>query len=143
LVGVYLADLLYKDEVYAIVGVAMEVHKVLGCGFLEGIYQEALEIELSARQIPFTQQQELIVHYKAHLLKRTYIADFVVFDKIIVEIKSIGNLTSIEESQLLNYLKATGFELGLLINFGSEKLQWKRMINTKKKITELREIRSN
>jgi GxxExxY protein len=143
LVGVYLADLLYKDEVYAIVGVAMEVHKVLGCGFLEGIYQEALEIELSARQIPFNQQQELFVHYKAHLLKRTYIADFVVFDKIIVEIKSIGNLTSIEESQLLNYLKATGFELGLLINFGSEKLQWKRMINTKKKITELREIRSN
>ena len=138
-----MAELLYKDEVYAIVGAAMEVHNVLGCGFLEGIYQEALEIELSERQIPFVPQKELLVHYKSHLVKKTYIADFVIFNKIIVEIKSIGNLTSLEGSQLLNYLKATGFELGLLLNFGAEKLQQKRMINTKRNIRSLREISSN
>jgi GxxExxY protein len=138
-----MADLLYKEEVYAIIGAAMEVHRELGCGFLEGIYQEALEIELTEKQIPYVPQKELLVQYKSHLLKKIYIADFVVFDKIIVEIKSISNLTPLEESQLLNYLKATGFELGILINFGAEKLQWKRMINSKRKMYTLREIRSN
>jgi GxxExxY protein len=126
-----MADLLYKDEVYAIIGAAMEVYNQLGPGFLEAIYQEALEIELSDREIPYVTQPELIVHYKEHQLTKHYVADFLVFDKIIVEIKAQNQLTSHHESQILNQLKATDKQLGLLINFGSpSNLEWKRMIMT-------------
>ena len=134
-----MADLIYKDEVYAIVGAAIEVHRVLGRGFLEAVYQEALELEFMERSIPYRPQVELEVHYKNHHLRKFYIADFVGFEKIIVEIKAITQLTLLEESQLLNYLKATGFEVGVLINFGSEHLQWKRMVNTKKINNPIRE----
>ena len=132
-----MVGLLYKDEVYAIVGAAMEVHRVLGCGFLEPDYQEALEIEFSNLGISYQPQKELEIHYKDRLLKKTYLADFVVFDKIIVEIKALSRLSSLEEAQLLNYLKATGFEMGLLINFGAESLEWKRMVKTKKPLVKL------
>lgn len=124
-----LVDLLYKDEVYAIIGAAIEVHKQLGSGFLEAIYQEAMQIELESRSIPFKSQKELQVFYKGQLLKKEYLADFVCYEKIIVEIKALYHLTGLEESQLINYLKVSGLRLGLLINFGSiGKLEWKRLI---------------
>jgi GxxExxY protein len=128
-----MTDLLYKDEVYAIVGAAMEVYNMLGPGFLEPVYQEALGIEFTSRGIPFEPQKELHISYKDHRLEQKYKPDFVVYGKIIVEIKALDRLTSREEAQLLNYLKATGLEVGVLINFGSDgKLEWKRRVQTLK-----------
>jgi GxxExxY protein len=128
-----MTELLYKQEVYAIVGAAMEVYNVLGTGFLEAVYQEALEIEMLTRGIPFQPQQELQVVYKGRPLKRTYIADMIAYDAIIVELKAIERLTSREESQLLNYLKAAKMPVGVLLNFGmAHQLDWKRMAMTKR-----------
>jgi GxxExxY protein len=126
-----LSQMIFKEEVYQIIGSAIEVHNKLGCGFLEPVYQEAFNIELAERHIPARPQVELKIEYKGHKLEKSYIADYVIFEKIIVEIKAIENLTKREESQILNYLKATGFELGLLINFGAQSLQWKRMVHSK------------
>lgn len=124
-----MTDLLLKDEVYAIIGAAIEVHKEQGSGYAEDIYQESLEIELADRGIPFEPQKPLQVRYKTRTLKKKFVADFVCFNQMIVEIKAIDQLTAREESQVLNYLKATGLRVGLLINFGSEgKLEWKRYI---------------
>lgn len=126
-------ELLYKTEVYAIVGAAMEVYNVLGPGFLEAVYQEALELELVAREIPYASQHELQISYKGQRLRKTYIPDFVVFEQMIVEIKAIEGLSISEDAQLLNYLKATGSETGLLLNFcAPRKLEWKRMVYTTK-----------
>ena len=120
-------ELLYKDDVYAIIGAAIEVHRVLGSGFLEAVYQEALEIELASRHVPFDTQAPLSIIYKSHRLQKGYIADLCCYEKIIVELKALNQLSGKEEAQLLNYLKATGFRVGLLINFGSTgKLEWKR-----------------
>ena len=128
-----MAELLFKDEVYAIVGAAMEVYNQLGPGFGEAIYQEALEIESDSRKLPNDPQQEIYIDYKGTKLKQFFKPDFIYFDKIIAEIKAIDCLTSREESQLLNYLKATGMPVGLLINFGADKnLEWKRMVLTQK-----------
>jgi len=128
-----MVKLLYKDEVYALVGAAMEVYNVLGPGFLEPVYQEALGIEFTERRVPSEPQKELRISYKGSYLKKAYIADFVVFGKIIVEIKALSRLTSREEAQLLNYLKATGMQVGVLINFGSAGgLEWKRMVLTQR-----------
>jgi GxxExxY protein len=122
-----MSELLFKQECYRIVGAAMEVYNTLGCGFLEAVYQEALEIELAARDISFSAQQDLHILYKGRTLKKAYSADFLVFGQIIVEIKALNQLTTLEEAQLLNYLKATGSSLGILINFGHAKtLEWKR-----------------
>jgi GxxExxY protein len=127
-----MTDLLYKDEVYAIVGAAMDVYNDLGPGFLENVYQEAMEIEVDARRIPSKPIQEIHISYKGRRLKRFYIADLVCYDKIIVEIKAVDKLTLREEGQLLNYLKATGMKVGLLINFGHyPSLEWKRLVFTK------------
>jgi GxxExxY protein len=134
-------ELLYKDEVYAIVGAAMEVHNSLGCGFLEPVYQEALEREVQSRHIPFLSQEVLPIYYKGILMKKTYIADLIAYGKIIVEIKAEAELTSRDDAQLLNYLKATSMEVGVLINFGAERLQWKRMINTKKSLSPITDTR--
>ena len=125
---VQMTELLFKVEVYAIIGAAMEVHKILGCGFLEPVYQEALEIELRNRDIPFEAQKQLPIYYKDQQLEKTYVPDFISFGEIIIEIKALNHLSSTEESQLLNYIKAANFSLGLLINFGAESLQWKRMV---------------
>ncbi len=128
-----MAQLILKDEVYTIIGAAMDVYNELGSGFLEQVYQEAFEIELGLHKIPFESQKELAIYYKGHRLKRSYFADFVDYDKIVVEIKALDRLTSKESSQLLHYLKATGFEVGLLINFSSaNNLEWKRMVKTEK-----------
>ena len=122
-------ELIYKDEVYAIVGVAMEVHTILGPGFLEAVYQEALEIESRARKLHFESQKPLQIRYKEHVLQKEYIADLIYFDKIVVELKALDCLSGKEESQLLNYLTTTGMKVGVPINFGSHpKLEWKRMV---------------
>ncbi len=130
-----MAELLYKDEVYAIVGAAMEVHRILGCGFLEAVYQEAMGIELAERKIPFLPQVELPIHFKGRLLKKSYLVDFIAYENIIVELKAQDQLSSREEAQILNYLKASGKEVGILINFGDERLQWKRIVLSKKRET--------
>jgi GxxExxY protein len=122
-------ELLYRDEVYAIVGRAIEVHRELGCGFLEAVYQEAMEIELAAVGIAYERCKELRISYKGQLLQKSYVADLVCYDRIIVELKALDQLTGKEEAQLLNYLKATGLRVGLLLNFGSQgKLEWKRFV---------------
>lgn len=113
---------------FAIIGAAMEVHRQLGCGFLEAVYQEAMEMELTNRGIPFVRQAHLEVQYKGKPLKCSYCADFICFDVIIVEIKALAKLGGIEESQIINYLKVTGHVLGLLINFGARSLEFKRFI---------------
>ncbi len=124
-------DLLFKEEVFKIMGCAMKVQDELGNGFLEAVYQEALEIELKLMQIPFESQKRLRINYKGQLLQKEYIADLICFDKIILELKVEEKLTSIDEAQILNYLKVTGLSLGLIINFGSKKkLEWKRFANT-------------
>lgn len=124
-----MADLLYKEEVFAIIGAAMEVHRYLGRGFSESVQQEACAIELDERKIPFQQQVHLNVRYKDRQLTKFFIADFVCYGKIIVEIKSATQLTSADEAQLINYLRATGMKLGLLINFGSvSRLEWRRIV---------------
>ena len=124
-----MTELLYKDEVYAIIGAAMEVHSELGPGFLEAVYHEALEIELADRGVPFESKKQLRIWYKEKRLEKTYEPDFVCYEKIIVEIKALDQLTSREESILLNYLKTSRLRLGILINFGSHgKLEWKRFI---------------
>jgi GxxExxY protein len=124
-----MSELIYKDEVFAIVGAAIEVHRILGSGFLEGVYQEAMELESRAKEIPFQSQKILQIQYKQHILKKEYIADMVCFEKIIVELKALDKLTGREESQVINYLKATGYKVGVLINFGAQpKLEWKRFV---------------
>jgi len=114
-----MAELLFKGEVYAIIGAAMEVHREQGCGFTEPVYQECMEIELAERQVPAEAQKEMNISYKGRRLKKTYLADFVAFGKITVELKALDKLTSREESQVINYLKVSGFEVGVLINFGA------------------------
>jgi GxxExxY protein len=122
-------ELLLKDEVYAIVGAAIEVHRELGCGYLEAVYQEAMAIELVRALVPFEACKELLIIYKGQPLRKKYVADLVCYGQIIVELKALDHLTGKEESQLLNYLKTTGLRVGLLINFGSQgKLKWKRFI---------------
>jgi len=124
-------ELILKDKVYQIVGAAMEVSNQLGCGFLEAVYQEALEIELAERKIPHVLQKRLEIFYKGRRLNKEYIADFLCHDRIVVEIKAIKSITVIEEAQILNYLKATNLPLGLVVNFGAPQLEWKRYVNAK------------
>lgn len=116
-------------ETYAIIGCGMEVHGELGPGLLEGVYQEALCIEFDERSIPFQWEVELPLTYKGRALLKAYRADFVVYDKIIVETKALERLSGTEEAQIVNYLKATGLERGLLLNFGAPRLEYKRFIN--------------
>jgi len=120
--------LIYKDESYKIIGACIEVHSELGPGFLEPVYQEALEVELTNQKIPFQREAPLPIKYKDSVLNKSYIADFILYSKIILELKAFDALSTVHESQVLNYLKATGFRLGLLVNFGQPKLQHKRLV---------------
>lgn len=118
-----------RDErTYKIIGAALEVHKELGCGFLEAVYQEGLGMEFGIQGIPFKSQPAIQIVYKGKPLNKTYQPDFVCYDEVIVEIKAISNLSGIEEAQLINYLKATGLKVGLLINFGTNSLEYKRLV---------------
>ena len=115
-------------KTYAIIGAAMEVHKELGNGFLEAVYQEALEREFLEQEIPFKSQPTVQIAYKGRPLSKKYQPDFICFDEVLVEIKALSNLTGMEESQIINYLKATGLQVGLLLNFGSKSLEHKRFV---------------
>jgi GxxExxY protein len=116
---------------YAIIGAAMEVHGQLGVGFLEPVYQEALAIELGLRQIPDQREEELSIRYKGQLLRTCYRPDFICFEQIIVELKALTSLGGVEEAQLINYLKISKFQVGLLLNFGAKSLQYRRFANSK------------
>jgi len=116
------------EQTYAIIGAAMEVHKTLGCGFLEAVYQEALAIEFDIRKIPCRREVVLPVKYKSHVLNTAYKADFLCFNAVIVELKALNELSGIEKAQVINYLKASKMSRALLLNFGSLKLQYDRLI---------------
>ncbi len=116
------------QRTYKIIGCAMEVHKELGCGFLEAVYQAALGEEFVIQGIPYKSQPVVEIFYKGKPLNKVYQPDFVCYEEIIVEIKALSCLTGLEESQLINYLKATGLKVGLLINFGSRSLGHKRLV---------------
>ena len=118
-----------KDpQTYRIIGAAIEVHRQLGHGFLEAVYREGLAVELAERGIPFSQELDLPVYYKGKLLPCSYRADFICFGEVIVELKALGELSGTEEAQIINYLKASGLSRGLLLNFGTPRLQHKRFV---------------
>ncbi len=116
------------QRTYTVIGAAMEVHRQLGCGFLENVYQAALGIELAERGIPFKCQTALPVFYKGRRLECDYKADFVCYESVIVELKAVSAVAPVHEAQVIHYLKATGMEVGLLINFGASSLQYKRLV---------------
>ena len=122
-------------QTYAIIGACMEVHRELGHGFLEAVYHEALQRELKLRDVPFRHEVELPVSYKGESLKCFYKCDLLCFEDIVVEIKAISQLTTGDEAQLINYLKASNIQRGVLINFGTPSLQYKRLIRTHNKQT--------
>ncbi len=117
---------------YAIIGAAMEVHKRLGCGFLEPVYQEALALEFSKRKIPFHREVTLPIFYKEVRLNTPYRVDFICFEELAVELKAVARLSGTEEAQIINYLKAGRNEIGLLLNFGGRSLEYRRFILSKK-----------
>ncbi len=121
-------DLVYEEESYKIIGACMNVHSELGSGFLEAVYQEALALEFKNLNIPFQKEQMIEIYYRGQLLDKKYFADFVCFDKIIIELKALDSLNSKHESQVLNYLKASNYKLGILVNFGSKSLEYKRIV---------------
>lgn len=112
-------EMLYKDEVYTVQGAIIEVHKIMGSGWREEVYQQALEVELAERGIPFDSKRELPIFYKAHKLEKTYVPDLICYDKIILELKAVDKITSEHQAQLFNYMRMTKSKLGLLVNFGS------------------------
>ena len=109
----------------------MEVHRQLGCGFLEPVYQQALVIEFTARSIPFRREMKLPIDYKGQRLSVEYRPDFICFDSLIVELKALARLSGTEEAQVINYLKISGYEVGLLLNFGARSLEHRRLVLTK------------
>lgn len=123
-------SLLLKDEVFAIVGAAMEVHSTLGPGFLEAVYGDALAIELTTRGIPFERETAVHVMYKNRRLDHSYRSDFLAWGEILIELKAIRSLGDIERAQAINYLRATRLPLVLLFNFGAPKLDWMRLVLT-------------
>jgi len=128
---------LYREESHEIMECAFSVYNNLGPGFLEAVYQEALELELHERSIPFISQEEITLYYKGKELSKKYIADIVVDNKIILELKSTTKLTSADYAQLINYLKTTGIQLGILLNFGHKKrLEWERRVYTNTRYLE-------
>jgi len=122
-------EYLYQSETYKIIGAMMEVHKTLGCGFLEAVYQEALAIEFDLQKIPYVKEKKLLLFYKEVQMEKFYVADFLCYDKIVVEIKALSALISTHDSIMINFLNATKFKVGILGNFGEKSLKYKRLVN--------------
>jgi GxxExxY protein len=124
-----MAEVLFKEESYKIMGAMFEVYREMGCGFLEPVYQECVEFEMSDQQIPFIPQVQLKLKYKHHLLKSKYVPDAICYEQIVVELKAVKEITDEHRAQVHNYLKATGYRLGLIVNFGHyPKLQYERIV---------------
>jgi len=123
-----MAELIYKEEVYEIIGRCMQVHNILGHGFAEVVYKDDLEIEFSDDEIPYQREKEYDIEYKNRLLPRKYNADFVVFDKIILEVKCVSELTDEHTAQVINYLRVSRNRVGLLVNFSRGKIEYKRLV---------------
>jgi GxxExxY protein len=121
-------SLLYKEDTYKIIGICMEVHNQLGKGFNEVVYSDALEIEFTENNIKYSKEQKYNISYKGNILPHKYRADYIINDKIVLEIKAIQCLTSSHVKQTLNYLAVSKLKLGLLINFGEDSLKYKRVI---------------
>lgn len=120
-----------EDETYAIIGAAMEVHNILGSGFLEAVYHEAMEIELGLCEIPFVSEPRLTIDFKGHVLKKHYIPDFLVYEAVVVELKAHSTpLSRPDQKQIMNSLKCCAKRVGLLINFGRPSLDHKRFVST-------------
>ena len=119
----------FKEETYSIIGICMEAHKLLGHGFLEIVYKDAIEYEIRKKLIPYSREKEYRIEYKEVILPHKFYADFVLFDNIILEVKAAeGGIADAFVSQMLNYLKASKCKIGLIINFGRDKLEYKRLI---------------
>src|SRR4030095_12227791 len=123
-----MADIILKEESYKIVGACMEVHRELGMGFKEAVYKDALELEFKNIKIPFKRERPYTIRYKGKVLPRKYFADFVVFDSIILEVKATPVIVNPFVNQTINYLKASGIKLGIIANFGSKSLAYKRVV---------------
>ena len=124
-----MSHIIYQDESFAIIGAAMEVHKQLGCGFVEKVYQDALEIELNLRNIPYKREKHLPIFYKWQQIKHDYFADFICYDKIVIECKATSEILDIHKIQTLNYMKINQYKLGIVLNFSQQSLEYKRIIN--------------
>ncbi|MDP2208579.1 MAG: GxxExxY protein [Bacteroidota bacterium] len=123
-----MVDLIYKDDAFQIIGVCMDVHNLLGGGFLEIVYKDAIEYEFRKRSIPFQREKEYDILYKDLILPHKYYADFVVFDKIILEVKAVDGIVDEFIKRTINYLAVSKCKLGLIVNFGKEKLSYKRIV---------------
>lgn len=123
-----MAELIYKEESYQIIGSCMHVHNELGHGFLEVVYKDALQIEFTFKNIPFEREKIFHVYFNEILLPHHFCADFIVYDKIVLEVKSVSYLTDEHIAQTINYLKVTGCKLGLLVNFGRGRLDYERIL---------------
>lgn len=121
-------EILFKDESYKIIGICMEVHKLLGRGFLEIVYKDALEYEFTINNIPYEREREFCIQYKDKILPHKYYADFVLYNKIILEIKAVNGIIDEFVKQTLNYLAASKCKLGLIVNFGEDSLKYKRVV---------------
>ena len=121
-------SLIYSEETYKLIGLCMKVHRELGCGFLEPVYQEAFEILLKSEGIPYQREKLLPIYFLGQRLKKEYYADFVCYDKIILEFKAVSSLTTVHEAQLMNYLKASKMQVGLLCNFAETSFVYRRLV---------------
>lgn len=123
-----MSELLHKEETHKIIGVCMEVHKRLGKGFLEIVYKDAIEYECKSRKYEYEREKEFAIEYKDIILSHKFYADFTVFNKIILEVKSCNGIVDEFVARTLNYLAASKFKVGLIINFGKDSLEWKRLV---------------
>ena len=123
-----MSNLFYRDESYKIRGALFAVHNELGCGFLERVYQDALEVEFRLRKIPYEREKSIQIVYKGEPLGEPYRADFVCYGKVIIELKSVSEILDVHRAQIINYLKATKMKLGFLVNFGEESLNIERIV---------------
>src|SRR6056297_3496662 len=127
-----MTDLIYKDECFKIIGACIEVHSEMGSGFLESVYQECLEIENEHQRVPFVSREALRLFYRGRELKQKFIPDLICYGKVIVELKAVDKIMDEHRAQVINYLNATGYRLGVLVNFGGHpKMEWERLVHTK------------